>query len=105
MSMYALPRGFVRKYGRGTRPTLGADRVEAVGPALRDLRMSQEVTQADAADAMESTHATTVGSWENNRHIISLKKLIELLGTYDYQIVFMHKKTFEEMIRPRERAD
>lgn len=84
---------------------LGVDRVTAVGPALLDLRLSQEVTQADAAEAMESTHATTVGSWENNRHIISLKKLVELLAVYDYHIVFMHKKTFADLVSPRERTD
>jgi transcriptional regulator with XRE-family HTH domain len=103
--MYALPRNFVRKYRRGTRPTLGVDRAGALGPALRDLRLSQEVTQADAAANMTSTHATTVGAWENSRSIPTVRKLIELLAAYDYQIVFMHKRSLQELVRPDESAD
>lgn len=105
MTMHAGPRGRWSYTRRKTRPALGVDRVAAVGPALLDLRLSQDVTQADAAAAMQSTHATTVGAWENNRHVISLTKLVELLATYDYQLVFMHKKTFADLVKPRERAD
>lgn len=105
MTMHSRPRGRSGLPRRSTRPVLGVDRLTAVGPSLFDLRLSQEVTQADAASAMESTHATTVGAWENNRHVISLRKLVELLAVYDYQLVFMHKKSFEELVRPRDRDE
>jgi transcriptional regulator with XRE-family HTH domain len=75
------------------------DRIEALGPALKDLRMSQEVTQADVAAAMETTHPTTVGAWENSRCVLTVRKLIELLGTYDYQLVFMHKRALDDLVR------
>lgn len=95
------PRHHQGHHWRGSRPTLGVDRVESIGPALRDLRLSQEVTQADVADTMDTTHPTTVGAWENGRVIPGVRKLIEVLAAFDYQLVFMHRKTLEAMIKPQ----
>lgn len=89
------------RFRRGSRPTLGVGRVEDLGPALLDLRLSQEVTQADVSEAMDKTHPTTIGAWENRRSIPTMRKVIELLATYDYQMVLMHKRTFEDLVRPR----
>ena len=76
------------------RPTLAVARVEDLGPAIRDLRKSQDVTQADVAAAMAdgTTHATTVGAWENSRIIPSVRKLMEMLDTHNYIIVLMPKE-------------
>lgn len=93
------------RYRRGSKPTLGVSRAEDLGPALLDLRLSQEVTQVDVSAAMNSTHATTIGAWENSRAIPTVRRLIELLATYDYQVVLMHKSVLGELVKPRERAD
>jgi transcriptional regulator with XRE-family HTH domain len=94
---------------RRSRPVLIIDRTEALGPSLKDLRKSQGVSIYDMADAMESTHGTSITAWENNRVKPGTQKLIEALGTHDYVIVLMHKdeaaRMLEERIRQREGAD
>lgn len=83
----------------GSRPTLAVDRIESLGPAMRDLRLSQGVSIFDSADAMESTHGTSITAWEKGRVNPGTKKLIEYLATHDYVLVFMHKREAERMIR------
>lgn len=94
---------------RRSRPILVIDRTEALGPAMKDLRKSQGVSIYDMADAMESTHGTSITAWETNRVKPGTPKLIEALGTHDYVMVLMHKdeaaRLLEDRIRRRERAD
>lgn len=90
----------------GSRPTLMVSRVEDLGPALRDLRLSQGVSVFDAADAMESTHGTSITAYETGRIRPGSRILIEYLATHDYVVVLMHKreaaKLIQDGIRPRE---
>lgn len=94
---------------RRSRPVLVVNRVEALGPALKDLRKSQGVSIYDMAAAMESTHGTSITAWETNRVKPGTPKLIEALGTHDYVMVLMHRdeaaRVLEERTRRSERAD
>lgn len=80
------------------------NRVEALGPSLKDLRKSQEVTIFDASEAMESsTHATQISAWESGRIKPGAVKIVETLGVYDYVMVFMHKDEAARLVADRMR--
>ena len=89
---------------RRSRPLLGVDRPEAVGPALRDLRKSQDVSIYDVAEAMPTGHGTTVTSWETSRVIPNTRKLLEVLTVYDYVLAFVHKDELAKIIAERSRS-
>jgi hypothetical protein len=92
---------------RRAKPILIVDRIEALGPSLRDLRRSQHVGIYDVADAMDSSHGTQVTSWETGRVKPGSAKVVELLTVYDYVMVFMNKTDAANLVaeRSRVRAD
>lgn len=90
---------------RKSRPMLVVDRIESLGPSLKDLRRSQHVGIYDVADAMDTSHGTQVTSWETGRVKPGSGKVIELLGVYDYVMVFMHKTDAANLIQERARRN
>lgn len=85
------------------RPILGITRIEDLGPSLRDLRRSQDVTLADVAEAIGLNHITHLAAWERGVTSPRSVSLIGLLGAYDYVQVFMHRDDFGALMRERSR--
>lgn len=83
------------------RPILGIARIEDLGPSLRDLRKSQDVTLLDACEAMGKNHITHLSAWERGATHPQAASLIELLDVYDYMQVFMHKDEFVALLKRR----
>lgn len=88
---------------RRSRPILVVDRIESLGPVLKDLRRSQHVGIYDVADAMDTSHGTQVTSWETGRVKPGSAKVVELLEVYDYVMVFMHKTDAANLLEERTR--
>ena len=80
------------------KPVLRVGRVEALGPALKDLRRSQDVKAMDVCEAAD-LHLTQLCSWEGNRVVPGLRRLIDVLAAYDYEIVFVPKGQKWTLIR------
>lgn len=83
------------------RPVLAIARPEDIGPALRDLRNSQDVRLIDVADALGIQHITHLSAWENDRTRPRVGSLVELLSVYDYQMMFMHRDAVVQTLKRR----
>lgn len=73
------------------RPTLYVARIEDIGPALKDLRLSQGLTQFDLADAM-GIHSSHVGTYERNTICPSSRKLISFMQVNNYVLGFVPRE-------------
>lgn len=69
------------------RPLLVVARIEDIGPALKDLRLSQGLTQLDVADAM-GMHPSHIGSYERNTVCPSGRKLLDFMLAHNYVLMF-----------------
>lgn len=76
------------------RPSLYVARIEDIGPALKDLRLSQDVSQTDLAEAIE-IHQSHMGTYERGRVIPNSRRLLEILAAHNYMLGYI----------PRERAE
>lgn len=73
-----------------SRPTLYIARPEDIGPALKDLRLTFDVSQRDHAEAIDM-HPSHVGSYERGTVIPRGDQLLRLLSAHDYVIAFVHR--------------
>lgn len=84
-------------------PILGADRIEALGPALLDLRRSQKRSRDSVALGL-STSATHLSQWELGRKFPTCRSLFPLLEAYGYQVVLMHRDDFHTLLNGSTRS-
>lgn len=73
------------------RATLYVGRVEDYGPALKDLRESEGVSQHDHADAIQM-HPSHIGSYERGTVIPSGRQLLRLLKGHNYVIALVPRE-------------
>jgi len=73
------------------RPTLYVARVADIGPALRDLRLSEQASQVDVAAAI-GMHQSHLGTYERGRVIPNSRRLLQLLQAHHYVIGYIPKE-------------
>lgn len=73
------------------RPLLYVARIEDIGPALKDLRVSQGLTQLDVAEAI-GMHPSHVGSYERNTVCPSGRRLMEFMQCHHYVLGFLPRE-------------
>jgi transcriptional regulator with XRE-family HTH domain len=73
------------------RPTLYVARVEDIGPALKDLRRSEDVSQADLSRAID-LHPSHMGTYERSRVIPNSRRLLEIILAHHYVIGFVPRE-------------
>jgi predicted transcriptional regulator len=73
------------------RPLLYVARIEDIGPALKDLRLSQGLTQFDVADAM-GMHPSHIGSYERNTVCPSGRKMLDFMKVHHYVLGFLPRE-------------
>lgn len=78
-------------------PILGVSRLEALGPALRDLRRSFDKKLAWVA-AQCTTTPTHLGQWERSARFPTFRSLMDLLKVYNYQVVLIHTDDLNDFI-------
>lgn len=71
-----------------SRPTIYLTKKSDIGPGLRQIRTSQDLTQLDVAMAanMDPTH---MGSYERNHTVPTTWKLLQILGAHKYALVMI----------------
>lgn len=71
-----------------SRPTIYVTKRDHVGPGLRQVRMSQGLTQLDVASAcgIDPTH---MGSYERNYTMPTSWRLVQILGAHKYAMVYL----------------
>lgn len=73
------------------RPTLYVARTADIGPALRDLRRAEDISQADAAAAI-LIHPSHMGTYERGTVIPNSRRLLEILLSHHYVIGYIPKE-------------
>lgn len=81
-----------------SRPTMYLTKKADIGPALRQIRVSQDLTQLDVATAahMDPTH---MGSYERNHTVPTTWKLLQILGAHRYVLVAMPIEEAPEWVK------
>lgn len=81
-----------------SRPTMYLTKKGDIGPALRQIRVSQGLTQLDVASAaaMDPTH---MGSYERNHTVPTTWKLLQILAAHRYVLVAMPIEEAPEWVR------
>jgi transcriptional regulator with XRE-family HTH domain len=71
-----------------SRPTIYLTNKSHIGPGLRQIRVSQDLTQLDVASAasMDPTH---MGAYERNHTVPTAWKLLQILGAHRYALVMV----------------
>lgn len=86
-------------------PILGVDRAEAIGPALRDLRIRAGRKLASVTHGRSQT-PSLLGQWERSAAYPTARSLIDILEAYDYMPVLMHRDDYAALLasvtRPKE---
>ena len=70
------------------RPTLYVGRAEDIGRALKDLRVAEDVTQTDLAQAI-GIHQSHMGTYERSTTIPNSRRLLEILRAHKYVIAYI----------------
>ena len=82
------------------RPTLYVARVADIGPALKDLRLAEGVSQADGAAAI-GMHQSHMGTYERNTVCPNSRRLLEILASHHYVIGFVPRELAVQPVRIR----
>lgn len=88
----------VKPRGAVSRPTIYLTKREHIGPGLRQIRTSQELTQLDVALAanMDPTH---MGAYERNHTVPTTWKLIQILTAHRYGLVMVPLEECPEWVQ------
>lgn len=70
------------------RPTLYIARPEDIGPALKDLRLAEDVSQVDLSEAI-NMHQSHMGTYERGRVIPNSRRLLQILRAHNYVIGYV----------------
>lgn len=84
------------------RPTLHVYRTADIGPALKDLRLSEGVSQTDTAEAI-GIHQSHIGTYERNKVVPSGARMIDFMDAHNYVLTFLPKELARQA--PVTRAD
>lgn len=81
-----------------SRPTIYLTKKADIGPGLRQIRVSQDLTQLDVAMAanMDPTH---MGSYERNHTCPTAWKMLQILAAHRYVLVMLPIEEAPEWVR------
>lgn len=81
-----------------SRPTIYLSKKADIGPGLRQIRVSQDLTQLDVAMAagFDPTH---MGSYERNHTVPTTWKLLQILSAHKYVLVMLPIEEAPEWVR------
>lgn len=81
-----------------SRPTIYVTGKTQIGPGLRQVRVSQALTQLDVALAcgMDPTH---MGSYERNHTYPTSWRLVQILGAHKYAMVYLPLESCPEWVK------